>query len=271
MLLRLLLLSLLSAPVLAAELRVCSDNRNVPPLSYVGGMGAAQYILPHAVANLGMDLSITYHPQPRCLLEVEQGHFDAIMLASPNAITLKTLDFPMTASGQFDQSRAYLKLRVVAFRMKRNKAAWNGKSFSNLSKPVLYETGVPAVELVMRAIQVESKASARTPVHMIGMMRRDRADIGIGLEPAVTYALRTEDPNDEFEILQQPLFQSSIYLGIGKAFHAANPELSERLWDEIRRFIASPQWQSVEEQVLNNQLTPDVHPSVQSQPAANAK
>ena len=34
MLLRLLLLSLLAGPALAVELRVCADNRNIPPLVY---------------------------------------------------------------------------------------------------------------------------------------------------------------------------------------------------------------------------------------------
>lgn len=258
MLLRLLLLSLLAGPALAVELRVCADNRNIPPLVYANGMGSAQYLLPIAAANLGMHLSISYHPQPRCMLGVEQQRFDALMTVSPNAATFSLVDFPQTGDGHYDHNRAYLNMSVVAFRMKNNPATWDGKQFSRLTKPVLYESGVPAVNLTMQKLAAPSKASARTPVHMIQMMRLGRADIGIGLEPAVSYVLKTEDPEDEFEIFQPPLFSAAIYLGIGKAFHAANPELSQDLWDEIQQLKNSPEWHAIEEQVLNNQLPPTV-------------
>lgn len=271
MVLRTLLTCLLSVPALATELRVCSDNRNVPPLIYVDGMGAAQYILPRVAANLGLDLSIVYHPQPRCLLEVDQGHFDAVLVAAPNPITLNTLAFPITKDGQFDRNRAYLDMTVVAFRLKTSQAQWDGKHFSNLDKQVLYEVGVPSIHSLMQEIDVPSKASARTPVHMINMMRLQRADIGIGLGPAVAYALHVEDPDAEFEIIQPPLLQTTAYLGLGKTFQAANPELSERLWDEIRRFIASPQWQAVAEQVQNNHLPPEGSPAVPVQPPRNSE
>ena len=36
---RLLLLLCLSTACQATQLRVCADNRNVPPLSFIGGMG----------------------------------------------------------------------------------------------------------------------------------------------------------------------------------------------------------------------------------------
>ncbi len=260
MFLRSLILLCLTFPCLATELRVCGDNRNVPPLVYVGGMGAVQYMLPVAADNLGITLSIAYHPQPRCLQEAATGHFDGLITASPNSIMNKALVFPHDASGAVDFSRAYLTMRVVAFRMKGNPSSWDGRQFINLRQPVLYETGVPAVQLLMEQLPAPSRASARTPVHMIEMMRLGRADIAIGLEPAVAYALQSHDPRHEFEILDKPLLESPIFLGLSKTFVAQHPQLAEALWDEIRRIKQSPEWLQIRDQVMNNQLPPDSLP-----------
>ena len=254
--LRLLLLLCLSSACLATEFRVCGDYRTVPPLIYVDGMGVTQYMLPVAAKNLDLQLSITYHPQPRCLQETLAGHFDAVMASGIAPQALASLDFPKNAQGQIDPTRAYMTMRVVAFRMKGNPSDWDGHQFINLRKPVLYESGVAVIQLAMRNLSAPSRASARTPVQMIEMMRLGRADIAIGLEPAVVYALQSNDPNQEFEILQQPLLVTPAFLGLGKPFVKAHPELAERIWREIERIRRSPEWEKVEMQVLNNQLPP---------------
>ena len=67
----LLLLLCLSTACQATQLRVCADNRNVPPLSFIGGMGEAQYLLAQAAGNLQLRLSISYH-RPLAAFEIER-------------------------------------------------------------------------------------------------------------------------------------------------------------------------------------------------------
>ncbi|MBF7728861.1 hypothetical protein [Pseudomonas sp. N040] len=271
---RLLLLLCLSLPCMATELRVCADYRNVPPLSYIGGMGAAQYLLARAAQNLGIPLSISYRPQARCLLELADQRFDALLTVSPNPLTTPLVAFPLDSQGQIDTSRAYLRMRIVAFRMKGSQASWDGRQFVHLHKPVLFENGVPAVSLLMQRLPVASRSSARTPAQMIEMMRLGRAEIAVGLEPAIRFALRGHDPQGQFEILQPALLEAEMYLGISKSFAARHPEQAKRLWNEIWRINHSPEWLQIRDQVMRNQLAPSAVFSAQAvlaiQPPASA-
>ncbi|MDP3847658.1 MAG: hypothetical protein Q8R10_14665 [Pseudomonas sp.] len=252
----LLLLLLLPFSCLATEFRVCGDYRNVPPLIYTQGLGAAQYFMLKAAENLQLKLTLDYHPQPRCIHEVAQGHYDALLVSTPSHAVNDVAVFPAGPLGQLDTSRAYLLMRVVAFKIKGNPADWDGQQFSHLTLPVLFESGVPVVQMLMNKLSVPSRASAKTPVHMIGMMRLGRADIAIGLEPAIAYALKDNDPQEQFVILSPPLLETPVFLAMGKRVMARNPMLAEQIWDEIKRLREGPEWQKISAQVLNNQLTP---------------
>lgn len=272
MLIRLLLLLCLSWPCMATELRVCADYRDVPPLSYIGGMGTAQYLLAKAAQNLGMPLSISYRPQARCLLELADQRFDAMLMASPNALTTPVLAFPQDGSGQIDPSRAYMGMRIVAFRIKGSRAGWDGRQFVHLDKPVLFENGVPGIGALMEKLPAPSRASARTTAQMIEMMRMGRAEIAVGLEPAIRFALQSHDRQGLFEILEPELQQTLIYLGISKQHVARHPDQAKLLWNELWRINNSPEWLQIRDQVMRNQLAPDAvfitQPSAAIQPAA---
>jgi hypothetical protein len=250
----LLLLLCLSTACQATQLRVCADNRNVPPLSFIGGMGEAQYLLAQAAGNLQLRLSISYLPQLRCLKEVAARNFDALLTSSPNPLTEPLLAFPLDRTGQPDRSRAYMVMPVVAFRLKGAQSSWDGAQFGHLRKPVLYEKGVPTVQLFMQKSGVPAQGSAHTPQQMMEMILAGRADIGVALEPAIRYALQQHDPQQQFEVIEPPLFKAPVFLGIGKHFAATHAVLAEQLWNEIRSIRASPQWLRIRDQVQHNRL-----------------
>lgn len=268
---------LLSFPCLAKEFRVCGDYRDLPPLTYAQGLGAAQYFMLKAAENLQLQLTLDAHPQPRCLQEVAQGHYDAVLIATPNALINNIVTFPVGAQGQLDESRAYLSMRVVALKMKSNPAEWDGQQFSYLTLPVLYESGLPLLDVLMDNLDVPSRASAKSPAHMIGMLRLGRADVAVGLEQAIAFALQSNDPQGQFTILSPPLLETPVFLAIGKQFMASNPLLAEQIWDEIKRLRESPEWRKISAQVMKNQLTPaaaglkPVEPPSTTQPTEQGK
>lgn len=274
MLSRVLLIALLLPfSCLATEFRVCGDYRNIPPLIYTQGLGAAQYFILKTAENLQLKLTLDYHPQPRCIYELAQGHYDALLSSTPSPAVNDDVVFPAGQLGQLDTSRAYLLMRVVAFKMKSNPANWDGQQFSHLTLPVLYESGVPVVQMLMDKLAVPSRASAKTPLHMIGMMRLGRADIAVGLEPAIAYAMQGNDPQDQFIILNPALLETPVFLAMGKRFMASNPSLAQQIWDEIKRLRENPEWQKISAQVLNNQLTPaaaGLKPTTELQSASQA-
>ena len=274
MTLRLLLLMCLSCSGFANELRICADDRNVPPLLYSDGMGIAQYMVPLATEALGVTVRLYHRPQPRCLYGAANGQFDALLLASPNTKTEPFVVFPTNVKGMPDSRYAFVSMRVVAFRMKGANARWDGEHFLDLTLPVLYESGVPTVNMFMDKLPAPSRASARTPIHMMQMMRLGRADIAVGLEPAVRYAMQQNDPDQQFEVIEPPLFTSSLFLAFSKPFANANPALTRQLWEQIRLLSNGDEWQSIKAQVMNNQLppTPQLERAVQLglQPDARA-
>ena len=256
MFIRLLLLLCLSFPCLATELRVCADDRNVPPLIYADGMGIAQYLLPVATEALGITLRLYYRPQPRCLYEAAQGQFDAVLVVSPNTKTEPFVAFPRNPAGELETQYAFVNMKVIAFRMKGSTARWDGTQFLDFTLPVLYESGVPIVNLFMEALPAPSRASARTPIHMMQMMRLGRADIAVGLEPAVRYAMQQNDPEQQFEVVEPPLLRTSAFIAFGKPFAKAHPELTRQLWEQIRLLSDGEEWQAIKAQVMKNQLPP---------------
>jgi hypothetical protein len=262
---------------LAEEFRVCGDYRDLPPLTYAQGLGTAQYFVLKAAENLQLQLTLDVKPQPRCLQEIAQGHYDAVLIATPNALINNIVTFPIGSQGQLDNSRAYLLMRVVAFKIKSNPAEWDGQQFSHLTLPVLYESGLPLLDVLMDNLGVPSRASAKSPAHMIGMLRLGRADVAVGLEQAIALALQSNDAQQQFTILSPPLSETPVFLAMGKRFMASKPLLAEQIWDEIKRISESPEWQKISAQVMENQLTPtaaglkSVNPPSTTQPTEQGK
>lgn len=252
---RVLLLLCLAIPCFADSFRVCADNRNVPPYIYAKGLGVAQYLLLKTAQNLQLPVRLSYAPQPRCLHDLGQGLYEAALTVSSNALVDDIVSFPRRPDGQIDAARAYGRIRIMAFRLKGNPASWDGKQFSHLHQPVLYEKGVPMLQSLMSTLAVPSKASAWTPIEMIAMLRLQRADIALGLEPAVIYALQTADPDHQFEIIEPPIYEALAFLGVSKSFYAKNPVLAERIWDELQHIQQTPEWLQIREQVMQNQLS----------------
>lgn len=256
-----LLLCCLSLSCLADEFRICSDNRGIPPYVYMDGVGVAQYLAIHAAQNLHLQLRLDYHPQPRCMAELAHGRYDALLIGSPNPAMDQVADFPKDAQGSVDSRLSYGHYRIVAFKHKGSPARWADQRFSGSDKPLLYQNGVPTVELVISRLQVPQLSSARTPQSMIEMMRLGRADIGVVMEPLLLAALRQADAQEEFEVLEPALLEANAYMPMGKQLMQRDPQLAYRFWNEIRRLRSEPHWQQLYELALSQRLQLDSRPA----------
>lgn len=263
-----LMLCCLSWSCLASEFRICADNRGIPPYLYVDGMGSAQYLAIQAAKNLHLTLKLDYHPQPRCMQGLAQGHYDALLVGSPSPAMNEIAVFPQDAQGRADTSLAYGHYRLVAFKLKTSPLRWDGQHFSPLDKPVLYQGGVPMVQLVMDRLNLPQQASARTPLNLIEMIRLGRADVGVVMEPLLRHELQQHDPQGLFEIIEPALLEADAYMGMSKQLIARNPQLARQVWEEIRRLRTLPEWPRIRAATENNQLPPAQIPTTGAQPAA---
>lgn len=255
-----LLLCCLVLTVQAEEFRVCSDNRGIAPYVYMDGVGLAQYLTIHAAQNLQLQLKLDYHPQPRCLAEITHGRYDALLIASPNPTMAQVVDFPRDDQGNLDARYSYGHYRIVAFKPRGGAAHWDGLHFSGLSKPLLFQSGVPTVELAMRQFAGQPTTSTRTPQNMLEMMRLGRAEAGVVMEPLLLDVLHRTAAEQEFEVLEPALFESEAFMAMDKQLLQRNPQLARRVWDEIRRLRNEPHWPRLYELALSNRLQLDSRP-----------
>ena len=244
----------------ATEFRVCADNRGIAPYVYMDGVGIAQYLAVHAAENLKLQLRLEYHPQPRCMAELAHDRYDALLIASPNPAMDQVVGFPKDAQGAPDQRFSYGHYRVVAFKLRDSSVDWNGRHFTGLDRPLLYQSGVPTVELVVSKLEGQNLASARTPQSMIDMMRLGRASAGIVMEPLLLNALREQGREKEFVVLEPALLESNAYMAMSKHLLQRNPQLANRVWEEIRRIRSAPHWPLLFEQALAKRLSIDSVP-----------
>lgn len=258
----LLLLCCLPLSCLAEVFRVCSDNRGVPPYVHMDGVGVAQYLAIHASRNLKLEFRLDYHPQPRCMADLAHGRYDALLIASPNPDMSRVVDFPRDAQGQPDPRYGYGHYRIVAFKRKGSPATWDGRRFDGLDRPLLFQSGVPTVELSLRRLKGQGMdmASARTPQNMIEMMRLGRANVGVVMEPLLLDVLRQQGAEQEFEVLEPSLHEAEAYMAMSKRLMQQDPQLARRVWTEIRRLRNAPQWQKLYELSLSNRLSLDSAP-----------
>lgn len=267
---RLLLLLLCCLPIscLAAEFRVCSDNRGIPPYVYIDGMGIAQYLTIRAAENLQLDLKLDYHPQPRCVNAVAQQHYDAVLIGSPNPTLNDVLAFPRNADGSPNPAQSYGHYRIVAFKLKGSPAQWDGRRFNGLERPLLYQSGVPTLESALANIRNQPMTSTRTVQNMIEMMHLGRTNAGVAMEPLLLDVLHERNQLEQFEILEPALLEADAYMLMGRHFLSRNPQLVRRIWDEIERLRQDPGWPRIRAQVQANRLPPLQPSSLQLPPRA---
>lgn len=251
-----LLLFFLSLSCVAQEFRVCTESRGIPPYVYPEGMGVSQYLIVRAAENLNLDLYVAYHPQPRCLAEVAHGQFDALLIATPGPQMEPLVDFPLDAQGLPDTSLAYGHYRIVAFRLKGQQVNWNGQYFHGLNKPLLYQGGVPIVERVVQQLPDVPTSSTRTPLQMLEMMRLERSQLGVIMEPILLENLKQLGTTYQVEILEPALFEGDAYMAMSKQLMQRDPQLGQRVWAELGRLQNSEDWQLISKQVMSNQLPP---------------
>jgi hypothetical protein len=258
MLSRTLLLFCLSLPCWASEFRVCAGDQDLPPLIYPQGMGTAQYLLLKTTENLQLQLRLDYKPQVRCLYQLEQGDYDAVLTVGNVPKNREILDLPLDNQGVVDRSFAFGTARIIAFKMSRIAASWDGKQFINLQKPLLYQKNIPVIELVISKLNLALPANnaARTTEQLFNMLRHNRAHIALGFEADIRAAMQRYDPYHEFVILEPPLHEFDAFLGLNKNFVQHNPQQAGQIWAEFKRLYHSPEWLKIQQQVESNQLTP---------------
>jgi len=231
-----LFLAVLFAPVAvqAAEMRMCVDAYPHPPYLTPSGGGAVGTLVHQAARRSGMKLSTYAAPVARCRAEIERGLAHAYPLAPYAPGELPFVQYPMRA-GAPDAARATVHARVMLFRPTGGAVQWDGHVISGVASKVLLPYGSTLLPSVMRGHKVPFDQEGRSLAINFAKMLAGRGDAAAGFEAEGLLLLAQPAFAGRIEVIPQPLFEQTYYLGVTKAYYARNRAAVERMWDAIGR------------------------------------
>ena len=224
----------------AAELpvlRFCSIDVDFAPVARVDGTGHYQFLLQQAARKAGLRIERRIAPRRRCLDEIRAGVSDG-MIGAFTPERAATAVFPMSGVGP-DVTRSFGTVRYYAYRRVASRVSWDGERFRGLDGSVGVESAFVFITDRLRAQGVPFDDGAKTLEQNMDKLRAGRVDAVIGMDleadrlVASRYAGRIERAGGAFDL-------TPMYLMLSKQFHAAQPQLAQRLWQAVQEVRNSP-------------------------------
>ena len=248
-------LALLAAPpAWAAEpdpvIHVVFNTAPNPPITYGSGT-AIDPDKPSLIVELlrmvgrrtGIAMDFQRVPWQRGLYMIEHGQADAIFASSFSADRLRFGVYPMK-NGQPDPDRRIYRMAYDLFVRRDSGVGWNGQDITGLRAPV---GAIPDFAIVpdLKAMGVPLELEPDT-VSTLRKLANGRIDAYAELETLAEAAIKA-NPAEFGRIvkLTPPLRARPYYLMFAKTFHAAHPDMAERVWDAIAVVTASAEYQAL--------------------------
>lgn len=236
-----------AVPGVAAEtvLRVAyPETENSPRIVGRGAVvpadrpGITIELLRMAAEKAGVTLELARAPWKRCLYLLENAYVDATFHASYTEERARYAVYP-TKGGKPDASRAVFLNRYAIYVKKGSGIGWDGRTLSNVSKPLGTLSGNAVVEdIKRRGGAVEEAPGVRSNMEKL---KAGRIAAYVEIEGVGDDFL--EDYRAEFaevEKLPLPFEEKPYFVVLSMQFYQQNPKLSEAIFDAIRDVQATP-------------------------------
>lgn len=228
----------------AETIDVCIGDHDNPPLSFPDHDGQAQYLIRQAAREQGLQVRFVPVPWRRCRAGVESGRYQAAGTATATAANQQIMRFPLQG-GVPNAAQALGEFHIVVFRKTGAAVDWDGQRFTGLHTPVLFNAGFVAVADRLKMLGVAGDESAVLSHRIMQMLLLGRGQVGVGQASAVEIELRNPMFAGKLEVLPAPFIRSPLFLGVNKAFYAANSARVDALWQAIERLRTAPDWQKM--------------------------
>lgn len=229
----------LSASCVAASITVCIPTNPFPPLTFTDHDGQGQWLARKAAALHGDQVQFVVVPWVRCTEGVAAGAYDAAM--PPSAIYAASMAFPMS-EGQIDPQKAVGAVSMVVLRRIGSKANWDGKAFSALSTPVLFNKGIASIREKLAKLGVPGDDGAQANESLLRKLLVGRGDLLIMNGQAAANELANGAMAGELELLPVPFLSFTLYLAFNREYQQAHAAQVNAIWSEIGRLRASPEF-----------------------------
>lgn len=226
----------------AVTLRLCVDERPIPPYTSPDGGGLVIQLIREAAQENGIVVETYAAPLTRCREEIRINGADGYPSAPYTPALQSFMAFPMRGA-EPDAARSIMSARSMVYRRPGSAAHWDGTRFTHLATPVLVRFGSVRMIDKLVAMGVPTDDSGKTLEANFTKLLAGRADLALGLEMTAQSLLAQPGMAGKIETLPLPFSDEVYFLGLSKAFYHAHPQLSERLWDAIARIRRSPAYQ----------------------------
>lgn len=218
---------------------VCIPSNPFPPLTFIDHEGQGQWLVRKAVERQGDTVAFASVPWVRCTEGTANGIYDAAM--PPSATFLPTLAFPMIGD-HADPGKAVGSVTLVVLRRIGTKADWDGKTFSSLTTPVLFNKGIVTVRDKLAKLGVQGDEGAHANESLLRKLLAGRGELLVMNSQAAAEELTDPEFRGKLEILPVPFLSFTLYIAFNRNFQAADPAYVDAIWNEIGRLRASAEW-----------------------------
>jgi polar amino acid transport system substrate-binding protein len=230
---------ILSASGFARTITVCIPSNPFPPLTFTDHEGQGQWLVRKAVERQGDAVRFESVPWKRCTEGVVAGAYEAAM--PPSAKFLPQMAFPM-AGAEADARKSFGTVTMAVLRRVGSKAHWDGKAFTSLNTPVLYNKNIVSVKEKLATLGIAGDEGAHVNESLLRKLLAGRGELLIMNEQAAMEELAQPEYKGQLEILPVPFLTFTLYVAFNREFHAANTAFVEAVWTEIARLRSTPEW-----------------------------
>jgi polar amino acid transport system substrate-binding protein len=225
--------TLLTAPPAQAlkqkRLRACYNSEFGTADASTPGMAIMQ-----ATAKRLPALNLQLDPLPwrRCIQQVIDGEYDAVIGISFTAKRSVSLVFPPGRNGHADDERRMFRVSYVLVKPRGAALDWNGQGFTGLAGPLGTQRGYSVAEFARRH-GAEVDEGTGTAASLLAKLEAGRVAGILVSEPQYAELSKDAQWSHKYSQGSKPLQQKSYFLAFSKSFAATNPALVYQVWSAL--------------------------------------
>ena len=179
----------------------------------------------------GLQIKFSRYPWKRCLAMLETGQVDGIFNASFSQARTRIGEYPWK-DGHVDASRRLTTISYHLYALPHAELGWNGEAFEDPHLTIGAPLGYSIVnDLENLGVSVMKVRSSMQSLQLLNAGRVDA--VALQSVTADYLLMNNSDQLTDIVRIDPPLKTKPYYLMLSRQFKAANPVLSEQIWDAI--------------------------------------
>ncbi len=230
------LIACMSCPVFSETLKLTVDERDWFPFTFQEdsqGRGMHVDIVNKALKNLGYETMVKLYPRKRCIKNLRDGMYDAMISVAYHEKIGGLLDFPPDADKVHESQWRIMQVDWVVVSYGTDDSYEFEGDIKTLPLPVRIPFGETlSLDMEKAGLKVDD---AKTEVQNFRKLMRDKKGVVITTSVIAERMNQDQRFKARFKIHATPLKSRSYHLAFSKE-SKLSPEDKKKIWEEIRRW-----------------------------------